>query len=128
MVTTGYPDLKTDPFKSVREIADYNDRFKLGDSKKSSNPDAPAYSHAITFFDGVVDALKDLVGHVKIEILRGDLIQEMCKMRFQGDDSRPAEFPRLFTRAWLSNVPFVVVEFHVPFLILTVFAGTTPMA
>lgn len=111
VVTTGYPELKMDPFEPVRHMSDYNERFGLSPVRENSDPDSPAYSHTITFFDGVTDALRALAGHLKIEILRGDLIQEMSKMRFQGDESRPVEFPRLFTRAWLSNVPFVIDHF-----------------
>ncbi|KIM72449.1 hypothetical protein PILCRDRAFT_16127, partial [Piloderma croceum F 1598] len=80
---TGYPDLNLDAFKACQELEEYNDRF----------------------FDRVVEALKGMKGHVTIEVLQGELVQEMSKMRFRGDGSRPATFPRSFTRAWLSNVP-----------------------
>jgi hypothetical protein len=94
-----------DAFKACQELEEYNDRFKLSGANASPNPDAPAYSHTTRFFDGVVQALEGMKGHVTVEVLQGELVQEMSKMRFRGDGSRPATFPRSFTRAWLSNVP-----------------------
>jgi len=105
---TGYPDLKWDAFKAPQEIDTFVRRFGLnGVVNPSANLDAPAYSHASGFFDGVAKALKAMKGHIKVELLKGEFVQTMSKMRFQADDSRPAEFPRLFTRAWLSNIPCV---------------------
>lgn len=103
--TTGYPNLDLDAFKPPRDIEEYNHRFKVAEPHPDLIPDAPAYSHVSAFFDGVVEALKVMKKHIKIELLCGELIQEMSKMRFCGDESRPADFPRSFTRAWLSNVP-----------------------
>ncbi|SJL02426.1 uncharacterized protein ARMOST_05753 [Armillaria ostoyae] len=42
--------------------------------------------------------------HIKIELLQGDISQELMKMAY-GIDNRPPDFPRTFTRMWLSNVP-----------------------
>lgn len=110
--TIGYPELTMDPFEPVRDMANFNEKFGLSDPKKNPDPDSPAYFHTTKFFDGVVDALRALAGHLKIEIIQGELMHELSKMRFHGDESRPVEFPRLFTRAWLSNVPFVFFRFH----------------
>jgi hypothetical protein len=104
-ISTGYPDLNLDAFQAPREIEEYNDRYKLYTKNPSLNSDSSAYLHTTTFFDGVVKALKEIQGHIKIEILRGELVQQMSQMKFKGDGSRPAGFPRSFTRAWLSNVP-----------------------
>ncbi|TCD61538.1 hypothetical protein EIP91_008282 [Steccherinum ochraceum] len=49
-------------------------------------------------------ALQDMKGHIRIEALTGDLNGELAKM-WLGDDTRPADYPRKFTRGWLSNVP-----------------------
>lgn len=58
-----------------------------------------------SFFDAVANALNALDGKVQLEVLCGGLLQELGKMQIGADRSRPAEFPRKFTRAWLSNVP-----------------------
>ncbi|KII91875.1 hypothetical protein PLICRDRAFT_157310 [Plicaturopsis crispa FD-325 SS-3] len=100
-----YPDLKLDAFQAPRSIEEFNDRFDISKTSTTTEPDAPAFSHTTDFFDAVIDALKAMSGHVTFEILRGELSQELSKMRFAGDTSRPAEFPRSYTRAWLSNVP-----------------------
>ncbi|KAK0444379.1 hypothetical protein EV421DRAFT_2034953 [Armillaria borealis] len=38
------------------------------------------------------------------QLLQGDISQELMKMA-HGIDNRPPNFPRTFTRMWLSNVP-----------------------
>lgn len=80
-------------------------RLGLLGSKRKVNPDYPSYSVGEAFFGGVVNALKVLKGHLTLQILHGDLMHELAKVRLNGDHSRPAEFPRKYTRMWLSNVP-----------------------
>ncbi|TCD70624.1 hypothetical protein EIP91_002655 [Steccherinum ochraceum] len=72
---------------------------------KLPNMDCPSFSVVQTFFDGVVDALKTLKGQIKLEILHGDLLHELVKMKIGRDLSRPSGFPRYYTRMWMSNIP-----------------------
>lgn len=58
-------------------------------------------------FRAVAQSLKLLGSHVKIEVLCGSLNEEVAKMRLKSDTERPETFPRLYTRMWLSNVPYV---------------------
>ncbi|KAI0357689.1 hypothetical protein OH77DRAFT_1502792 [Trametes cingulata] len=99
----GYPDLKLDAFEAPSFMADFDHR---------NSPDgAPVDLHTLTwdiasaFFEEVVAALKGLRGRVTVELICGGLSEELAKMRFKGDVTRPPEFPRKYTRMWLSNVP-----------------------
>lgn len=67
--------------------------------------DAQLFFSGAAFLELFGKALRELSGHIKIELLAGGLIEELAKMRFKADVSRPAEFPRFYTRMWLSNVP-----------------------
>ncbi|KIJ65506.1 hypothetical protein HYDPIDRAFT_130715 [Hydnomerulius pinastri MD-312] len=101
-----YPDLYYDPFESIRATAAFNEKYKLAHvGYNTPMPDSPAFQHISSFFDGVVEALKILKDCVKLEFHKGEMTQELSKMRFDSDHTRPTEFPRTFTRAWLSNVP-----------------------
>ncbi|KAK0461720.1 uncharacterized protein EV420DRAFT_124965 [Desarmillaria tabescens] len=99
----GYPDVEFRPFQMVEQIKNFNNRMGLFKGRKIKN-DCPAYSVTEVFFDAVVDSLIALKGRVCIELLQGDMCQELTKMAFNVDN-RPANFPRKFTRMWLSNVP-----------------------
>ncbi|KAI0366581.1 hypothetical protein BV20DRAFT_1124210 [Pilatotrama ljubarskyi] len=99
----GYPDLKLDAFEAPSFMADFNHR---------NSPDgAPVHLHTLTwdisskFFEEVAAALRGLRGRVVVELICGGLSEELAKMRFGGDVTRPKEFPRKYTRMWLSNVP-----------------------
>lgn len=76
--------------------------------------DSPSFSITWVFFGAVLEALKDMKDHIQLEVLRGELNQELLKMRTSGDQHRPAHFPRTFTRMWLSNVPYVFSFLHRP--------------
>lgn len=97
-----------DPFAFVRCLEEYNQRFKLVNRYKKINKDCPSFSVVEIFFDAVLDGLKTFAGRIKLEILHGDLSRELMKIRLPEDRSRPAAFPRSYTRMWLSNVPYVL--------------------
>ncbi|KAH7922618.1 hypothetical protein BV22DRAFT_1070111 [Leucogyrophana mollusca] len=99
-----YPDVHYDAFGTVRHIESFNDEH-LDDKLTEKNPDSPAFLHVSRFFDAVVSALRGMAGHVKLEILAGDLSEQLSKMRFDPSSSRADSFPKTYTRAWLSNVP-----------------------
>ncbi|KAJ7261852.1 hypothetical protein C8J57DRAFT_1335538 [Mycena rebaudengoi] len=101
----GYPDLKFDPFQAPKFIDMFNERFDINSTTYEDRPDAPAFTNFSDLFENVVAALAALKGQIKLEILCGELTQELRKMRFGGDDTRPSDFPRLYTRGYLSNVP-----------------------
>lgn len=70
--------------------------------------DALAWQTCNTFFQEVAAAMKTLGSRITIELICGGLSEELAKMRFKGDLTRPKEFPRKYTRMWLSNVPCVL--------------------
>ncbi|EIM87131.1 uncharacterized protein STEHIDRAFT_167970 [Stereum hirsutum FP-91666 SS1] len=106
---TKYPDMNCDAFTTVRQINIFNVRMDLTGDRDSVRGDVerdyPAFSVGETFFDAVVDALKALKGRIMLEVIHDDLSSGLLKIRARAMDSRPAEFPKKFTRMWLSNVP-----------------------
>ncbi|KAK0230370.1 hypothetical protein IW262DRAFT_397327 [Armillaria fumosa] len=98
-----YPSVEFNAFEMVERISQFNSRMGLL-KKRKVDEDCPAYSVSEIFFDAVVDGLLALKDHIKIELLQGDISQELMKMA-HGIDNRPPGFPRTFTRMWLSNVP-----------------------
>lgn len=101
----GYPDMEMNPFINIDDLHDTCRRFGLLNNDRPLDTDCPSFSVARAFFGEVVDALKVLKGQVKLEILQGDLMHELAQMRLGGDHSRPSDFPRRYTRMWMSNVP-----------------------
>ncbi|ETW77481.1 hypothetical protein HETIRDRAFT_446351, partial [Heterobasidion irregulare TC 32-1] len=99
----GYPRIIMDPFVFVRSIHQFAERMGLLNNK--IDEDFPSLCVTEIFFDAVVDAFKAFQGCIQIEILLGDLSQELAKTRLPGHRSRPGHFPKSYTRAWLSNVP-----------------------
>ncbi len=79
--------------------------MRLARGQKQTDPDCPAFSILSMFFDGVVEAITNLKGHLTLELLQGDLNEELVKMQNGDDVTRPQSFPRKYTRIWLSNVP-----------------------
>ncbi len=57
------------------------------------------------FFEETAAALKALADRITLEVLCGGLSEELYKMHVKADTARPKEFPRKYTRMWLSNVP-----------------------
>ncbi|KAG7447536.1 uncharacterized protein BT62DRAFT_1060778 [Guyanagaster necrorhizus] len=98
-----YPSVEFNAFEMVERISQFNSRMGLF-KKRRMDEDCPAYSVSEIFFDAVVNGLLALKDHIKIELLQGDISQELMKMA-HGIDDRPSDFPRMFTRIWLSNVP-----------------------
>lgn len=95
-----------DIFEPVSHVEDFNQRNKVrpkGPLKNDAN--ATAWDTFNMFFDEVATALKGLEGHTTVELIAGGLSEELAKMRLGGDVTRPASFPRKYTRMWLSNVP-----------------------
>lgn len=93
-------------FDSIHAIESFNVRLGLQkDLGHGLNADYPSYSVVWTFFNGVLEAWRALDQKIQLEIVCGELHQELSKMRICGDKTRPTQFPRSYTRAWLSNVP-----------------------
>ncbi|KAJ7467818.1 hypothetical protein B0H11DRAFT_1814028 [Mycena galericulata] len=102
----GYPDLPLDGMILPRLFDMFNRRFSIDKGGElRADPESPVYTHTMRFFQGVINALKALEGSVKLEVICGGLMEELGKLRLGTDTSRPAKFPRTFTRAYLSNVP-----------------------
>lgn len=68
--------------------------------------DSPSFSLFSFFFTftAVVVSVRSLGEHLKFEFICGEVNQELSKIRLRSDN-RPSEFPRKFTRIWLSNIP-----------------------
>ncbi|KAJ7662858.1 hypothetical protein B0H17DRAFT_1257681 [Mycena rosella] len=102
----GYPDVMGHGMGLPRLFDAFNRRFgtdRGGDLPR--DPESPVYTHTTRFFQAVINALKALDGAVKLEVICGGLMEELGKMKLGTDTNRPANFPRMFTRAYLSNIP-----------------------
>ncbi|GBE90051.1 hypothetical protein SCP_1800730 [Sparassis crispa] len=87
-------------------IEDFNIECKINThSIDDIEIDSATFMTVSDLFSAVATALKSVKGQVVLELLCGELTQELSKMRFLGDHTRPAKFPRSFTRAYLSNIP-----------------------
>ncbi|KAJ7114132.1 hypothetical protein C8R44DRAFT_881678 [Mycena epipterygia] len=106
----GNANLKLDPFEAPGYIALFNQRFGINSTADNDRPDAPAFGNFVDLFEKVVEAMKSLKNQVKLEFLCGELTQELSKMRLGVDHTRPADFPRVYTRAHLSNVPYTLLK------------------
>ncbi|KAF9026023.1 hypothetical protein BDZ89DRAFT_1067865 [Hymenopellis radicata] len=102
---TGYPDPQFAAINFVNIVEKFNKRMRLARGQKQTDPDCPSFSILSMFFDGVVEAIANLKGHLTLELLQGDLNEELVKMQNGDDVTRPQSFPRKYTRIWLSNVP-----------------------
>ncbi|KAK0437373.1 hypothetical protein EV421DRAFT_1828683 [Armillaria borealis] len=99
---TDYPIMDGNPFGPIRHFERFGVNSKLLTTVDRNNP---AFSVAMFFFDAVVNAIKDMRGRLILEFLLGDVSQQLAKVNFDTDSSRPMDFPKTFTRMWLSNVP-----------------------
>ncbi|KAJ7579198.1 hypothetical protein C8J56DRAFT_965071 [Mycena floridula] len=106
MTGGGYPDVNLNVYQAVEYEDMYNYRLGLHEDHPMDH-DCPAFSTTEIFFDAVVEALaafKD--GKVMVEFVLGELSTELRKMgSLTKSPTRPDDFPRSFTRTWLSNVP-----------------------
>ena len=102
---TGWPLRSVDPFAPLRSLEEFNDEIHRDNYQKMSKIHRRAYAAAATMFESVAEALNALDGKVKLEVLCGGVLEELQKMQLGADRTRPADFPRKFTRMWLSNVP-----------------------
>ncbi|KAF8958545.1 hypothetical protein BDZ97DRAFT_1906448 [Flammula alnicola] len=87
----GCMSMDLDAFSCVQEIALFNEKNGLKDENTQRQTESPTFSYLATFFDA-------------IELLCGEVNSELSKIR-SGTDSRPKDFPKKFTRVWLSNIP-----------------------
>ncbi|TFK90199.1 hypothetical protein K466DRAFT_543778 [Polyporus arcularius HHB13444] len=102
----GYPTLDLDIFDTVNQLGEFVRRDQPEDLRlRPRGRDALAWQTCDAFFREVAAALKTLGSRIRIELICGGLSEELAKMRFNGDLTRPKEFPRKYTRMWLSNVP-----------------------
>ncbi|TFK18178.1 hypothetical protein FA15DRAFT_660903 [Coprinopsis marcescibilis] len=60
------------------------------------------------FFTSTITALQTLKGRVRIEVVVEDGISGL--QHILADGSRPKAYPSKFTRMWLSNVPYALLE------------------
>lgn len=98
----GYPDVKLDMFGTIASFEKFNHRHERNGSAGSVYT---AWDSCNKFFEEAAAGLKALGSKIVLELVCGGLSEELAKMRFKGDLTRPSEFPRKYTRMWLSNVP-----------------------
>ncbi|KAI0738399.1 hypothetical protein C8Q80DRAFT_1124983 [Daedaleopsis nitida] len=112
--TDGYRAMMNDFFEVVDELQTYTDCLHAGTSSSASHRQQDeswqslltpklAWKVCDAFFEDAAAALRNLEQKVTLEFLVGGLSEELAKMRWGGDGSRPKDFPRRFTRMWLSN-------------------------
>ncbi|RPD61780.1 hypothetical protein L226DRAFT_506692 [Lentinus tigrinus ALCF2SS1-7] len=98
----GYPDMMI----NIYDVVDQLHRWNVRDRPRTQMAlDMIVWDVCNTFFEEVAGALDTLGTHVTLEFVCGGLFEELAKMRCQGDDARPPQFPRKYLRMWLSNVP-----------------------
>ncbi len=91
-------------FDTVNDINTFNCRDKP-EEDSDMEMDTLAFDVCSTFFENVAAALKTLEQHITLEFRVGELCKELAMMRCGGDGTRPDDFPKKYTRMWLSNVP-----------------------
>ncbi|OSD01022.1 hypothetical protein PYCCODRAFT_1478791 [Trametes coccinea BRFM310] len=101
----GYRTSSGDAFEAVNFIEDFVNGNKPRKNGITNTVDTLAWDIFNAFFDKIAKAIEGLGDHLTIELLVGGLAEELAKMRTKADVTRPAAFPRKFTRMWLSNVP-----------------------
>ncbi|TBU53623.1 hypothetical protein BD310DRAFT_887493 [Dichomitus squalens] len=105
----GFPNLKLNVFEIVSAMDTFNRRNER-ESKKSvgvgkDGKKLLAWQVCDAFFGEAAAALKGLESCITLELICGGLSEELAKIHFKGDLTRPKDFPRKYTRMWLSNVP-----------------------
>ncbi|CAA7271282.1 unnamed protein product [Cyclocybe aegerita] len=100
----GYMSADMDAFSIVRSIAAFNQAEGFQQLELVSRSDCPSFLTMSGFFRAVVETMKSLGGKLQVELIVGEICQELSKVRL-GTDSRPGHFPKKFTRIWLSNIP-----------------------
>lgn len=104
----GHPTLDLDIFDTINQLDEFIRRKQPEAQRmRPRGRNALAWQTCDAFFQEVAAALT-LGSCITIELICGGLSEELAKMRFKGDLTRPTEFPRKYTRMWLSNVPCVV--------------------
>ncbi|KZV73536.1 hypothetical protein PENSPDRAFT_648881 [Peniophora sp. CONT] len=90
---------------STRYLETYVERFRLPASRVSSEDDAAAsFGTSATFFEAVAKAWKAMREKLSFEFIHGEMNEQLAILRSPAS-CRPDQYPRDFTRMWLSNVP-----------------------
>jgi hypothetical protein len=100
-------DVGFDPFESVNNHFPYDEV-----SNKPRNPDR-LFEHMKPFFLDAAKAIGYLGDRLKVEAILGDYVDVAEKIEFGLFDTstRPKEFPILYDRIHLSNVPYVLAHY-----------------
>ncbi|KAF8904678.1 hypothetical protein CPB84DRAFT_1745711 [Gymnopilus junonius] len=94
-----------DTFGIIQQTGLFNKKHSLKNNDPQGESKWPAYSYVTTFFDGIIDAIKSMHQEkgLKVKLICREVNQELLKV-WLGTDSKPTEFPKKFTRIWLSNI------------------------
>lgn len=104
-------DVGFDPFNTLGHFP------SVDSPTKPKNP-RQLYDHFAPFIIDAANAIKHLDGRLQVEAILGDYIDIAEHLQFglyaaEGDvDARPREFPTVFERIHLSNVPYVCHSEH----------------
>lgn len=98
--------MKYDVFEATGFMADFNNRRDpRAVDRGDIGMETLSYDVAGAFFEETANAFQGLRGRLTVELICGDISEELARMRYEGDVNRPVSFPRKYTRVWLSNVP-----------------------
>lgn len=106
----GYPDLRRDVFETIRILEMFARRHEPDAEHSVGVKDGVelfATDVCEMFFGEAAAAVKVMKGRITLEFICGGVSEELAKIRFDEESTRPKDFPRTFTRMWLSNVPYV---------------------
>ncbi|TFK27293.1 hypothetical protein FA15DRAFT_220295 [Coprinopsis marcescibilis] len=100
------PDnLQLDMLMTTQFLANYLiDHGLEGKIDEEMKKDSPAFAYTSAFFEVMVDSINDLGDKLNIEFVCEEIHQSLAKMKSGADDRNP-NFPRQFTRIWMSNIP-----------------------
>ncbi|KAI0719796.1 hypothetical protein C8T65DRAFT_736355 [Cerioporus squamosus] len=97
--TEGYPSFNEEVFAPIKHMHEFNspDVFLGMETTASEVCDI--------FFEAAAAALETLEKSIVLDFIVGELCDKLAQMRHNGRTTRPEDFPRKYTRMWLSNVP-----------------------
>ncbi|CAA7262627.1 unnamed protein product [Cyclocybe aegerita] len=97
----GYPQINGGPYDTMLSFARFTKQYQRGPDRSKKT----GYSIMSQFFEVLAEALWSVSRMLKFEILVGDVITGVPRLVAGDFGKRPKEFPRTYSRIWLSNVP-----------------------
>ena len=101
----GYRDIRDNFFDVIDNVEAFLNDLRALPAQNNLDEERLAWDVCDVYFEQVASALKALGQQITLEFLLGGLSEEVVKMRYGDDETRPKVFPKEYTRMWLSNVP-----------------------